>query len=77
MWTRIKTTMQSLKKSWTIWFGSILTALPIALPIIQEFIPSIKDNIPALFYDQAMVAVGSLICALRVKTAVQAVKKQE
>jgi hypothetical protein len=52
-------------KSWTVWFGGILVALPQIIPLIS---PSLQQALSAHAYQNVTSVVGIIVILLRFKT---------
>jgi hypothetical protein len=54
-----------LLKSWTVWFGGILVALPQIIPLIS---PTLQQALSANAYKNVTTVVGIIVILLRFKT---------
>jgi len=63
--------MESLKKSWkswTIWFGSLVTGAALFLPSVEAELPALKEYLPDDAYKTLSLVAGVGIILLRIKT---------
>lgn len=61
---------QKFYKSATMWYGAILTSLPITLPWIQQNWPEVSKYLPPTLQSKVMFAVGAGVVLARLKSMV-------
>ena len=68
LFNTFKKNCAKMHKSWTIWFNSIMAAVVVTLPHLQDMLPSIQAYLPHNIsqYLTSAIVLGNL--ALRFKT---------
>lgn len=64
----LKATLKGSLKSWTVWFSSLLLALPEILPLVQSNFATIAPFIPESLHSRVLQLIALIMLVLRMRT---------
>lgn len=64
----LKATLKGSLKSWTVWFSSLLLALPEILPLVQSNFATIAPFIPESLHSRVLQLIALIMLVLRLRT---------